>query len=85
MYQCCATEPGAVEPATAFDGCPAGYYTCANCCDQDADCSCDGLGGDAFAHEWRTPRCPEGYYECDGCCDRDADCACDDACDLGSQ
>ena len=80
VYQCCATEPGAVEPATDFDGCLAGYYTCANCCDQDADCSCDGLSGDAYAHAWRTPRCPEGYYECDGCCDRDADCACDSSC-----
>ena len=73
-----------VEPSTDFEGCPAGYYTCAGCCDQDADCACDGLGGDAYEHDWRTPKCPEGYYECDGCCDRDADCACDDACDLGS-
>jgi hypothetical protein len=72
-----------VEPYD-FEGCPAGYYTCAGCCDQDADCACDGLGGDAYEHDWRTPKCPEGYYECDGCCDRDADCACDDACDLGS-
>ncbi len=80
-YQCCA--PIAVEPYD-FEGCPAGYYTCAGCCDQDADCACDGLGGDAYEHDWRTPKCPEGYYECDGCCDRDADCACDDACDLGS-
>ena len=67
-----------------FAGCPTGYYTCAGGCDQDADCACDGLGGDAYDHAWRTPKCPEGYYECDGCCDRDADCACDDACDLGS-
>ena len=80
-YECCA--PIAVEPYD-FEGCPAGYYTCAGCCDQDADCACDGLGGDAYEHDWRTPKCPEGYYECDGCCDRDADCACDDACDLGS-
>ena len=81
IYQCCT--PGAVEPYDV-EGCPAGYYTCAGCCDQDADCACDGLNGDAYEHDWRTPKCPEGYYECDGCCDRDADCACDDACDLGS-
>ncbi len=80
-YECCT--PIAVEPYD-FEGCPAGYYTCAGCCDQDADCACDGLVGDAYEHDWRTPKCPEGYYECDGCCDRDADCACDDACDLGS-
>ena len=81
--ECCI--PGAAEPATDdFEGCPARYYTCAGCCDQDADCACDGLGGDAYEHDWRTPKCPEGYYECNGCCDRDADCACDDACDLGS-
>ena len=50
-------------------------------CDQDADCSCDGHGGDAYEHDWRTPKCPEGYYECGDCCDRDADCACDDQCE----
>ena len=60
--------------------CAAGYYTCANCCDQDATCSCDGHGGDDYRHDWRTPKCPEGYYECDECCDRDEDCNCDDDC-----
>jgi len=60
--------------------CAAGYYTFANCCDQDADCSCDGHGGDAYRHDWRTPKCPPEYYECDGCCDRDEDCGCNDDC-----
>ena len=64
--------------------CAPGYYTCASCCDQDADCSCDGHGGDAYEHDWRTPKCPEGYYECRDCCDRDADCGCDDHCDWGA-
>ena len=77
----CRVEP---RNASAAPICAAGYYTCASCCDQDADCNCDGHGGDAYDHAWRTPKCPEGYYECGDCCDRDADCACDDACDLGS-
>ena len=64
--------------------CAPGYYTCASCCDQDADCSCDGHGGDAYEHDWRTPKCPEGYYECGSCCDRDADCGCDDHCEWGA-
>ena len=64
--------------------CAPGYYTCASCCDQDADCSCDGHGGDAHEHDWRTPKCPEGYYECRDCCDRDADCGCDEHCDWGA-
>ena len=74
----CRVEP---RNASAAPICAAGYYTCASCCDQDADCNCDGHGGDAYDHAWRTPKCPEGYYECGDCCDRDADCACDDQCE----
>ena len=73
----CRVEP---RNASAAPICAAGYYTCASCCDEDADCRCDG-GGDAYDHAWRTPKCPEGYYECGDCCDRDADCACDDQCE----
>ena len=74
----CRVEP---RNASAAPICAAGYYTCASCCDEDADCNCDGHGGDAYDHAWRTPKCPEGYYECGDCCDRDADCACDDQCE----
>ena len=73
----CRVEP---RNASAAPICAPGYYTCASCCDEDADCRCDG-GGDAYDHAWRTPKCPEGYYECGDCCDRDADCACDDQCE----
>ena len=74
----CRVKP---RNASAAPICAAGYYTCASCCDEDADCNCDGHGGDAYDHAWRTPKCPEGYYECGDCCDRDADCACDDQCE----
>ena len=74
----CRVEP---RNASAAPICAAGYYTCASCCDEDADCNCDGIRGDAYDHAWRTPKCPEGYYECRDCCDRDADCACDDQCE----
>merc|ERR1719305_818590 len=74
-------KPTRVPTSIPIGACAAGYYTCASCCDQDADCSCDGHGGDAYDHDWRTPKCPEGYYECGDCCDRDADCGCDDHCD----
>ena len=74
----CRVEP---RNASAAPICAPGYYTCASCCDEDADCNCDGHGGDAYDHAWRTPKCPEGYYECGDCCDRDADCACDDQCE----
>ena len=77
-------KPTRVPTSIPIGACAAGYYTCASCCDQDADCSCDGHGGDAYDHDWRTPKCPEGYYECGDCCDRDADCGCDDHCDWGS-
>ena len=39
----CRVEP---RNASAAPICAAGYYTCASCCDQDADCNCDGHGGD---------------------------------------
>ena len=70
----CRVEP---RNASAAPICAAGYYTCASCCDEDAYCNCDGHGGDAYDHAWRTPKCPEGYYECGDCCDRDADCGCE--------
>ena len=77
-----ATLKPSLSPAPTINAvCAAGYYSCASCCDQDADCSCNGHGGDAYDHAWRTPKCPEGYYECGDCCDRDADCACDDQCE----
>jgi len=63
IYQCC--EPGTVEPYD-FEGCPAGYYTCAGCYDQDADCACDDAC-DLGAHE-----------DCShhDCCDFNVDCEC---------
>ena len=87
-------DTGTVD--AGYKGCHPEYTSCANCCDINPDCICDGICffGDAVTAattglgcSYRPPQnevemgtCDAGYKKCPACCDINPDCMCNQIC-----